>query len=263
VTGSAQGSGDNGIVTRPVAPATAPVCVRLSDGSAAISALPITDNAASLTVDAPVGTPVFVRLSDGASAIATLPVSLAALPALVASTATIGNVGNVAINQTYTVTSAAAIAGGNAKIMFDLFNATGSGKKIKIRELRLICNMATVTGVPFVFSLNKTSAVGTGGTGETVRLMDTTNTVVPAQVTARSAPSGGATSNYVISYFGMHSEETNAAVPLLSRMNIVGDGTVSDGSQPLTIEENAGISIVCNTNSTAGSWYVFIRFTLE
>lgn len=40
-------------------------------------AVPVTDNAGSLTVDAPVATPVFVRLSDGAAAIATLPVSLA------------------------------------------------------------------------------------------------------------------------------------------------------------------------------------------
>lgn len=37
---------------------------------------PVSDNAGSLTVDAPVGTPVFVRLSDGAAAITTLPVSL-------------------------------------------------------------------------------------------------------------------------------------------------------------------------------------------
>ena len=35
----------------------------------------IDDNAGSLTVDAPVGTPVFVRLSDGTAAISTLPVS--------------------------------------------------------------------------------------------------------------------------------------------------------------------------------------------
>jgi hypothetical protein len=40
--------------------------------------VPITDNSGSLTVDAPVGTPAFVRLSDGAAAITTLPVSLAA-----------------------------------------------------------------------------------------------------------------------------------------------------------------------------------------
>lgn len=38
----------------------------------------VDDNSGSLTVDAPVGTPVFVRLSDGSSAISTLPVSLAA-----------------------------------------------------------------------------------------------------------------------------------------------------------------------------------------
>lgn len=41
---------------------------------------PVTDSGGSLTVDAPVGTPVFVRLSDGSAAISTLPVSLASVP---------------------------------------------------------------------------------------------------------------------------------------------------------------------------------------
>lgn len=40
----------------------------------------INDSGNSITVDAPVGTPVFVRLSDGAAAITTLPVSLASVP---------------------------------------------------------------------------------------------------------------------------------------------------------------------------------------
>jgi hypothetical protein len=44
------------------------------------AAIPVTDNAGSLTVDAPVATPVFVRLSDGSAAITTLPVSLASVP---------------------------------------------------------------------------------------------------------------------------------------------------------------------------------------
>ncbi len=38
-------------------------------------AVPVTDNSGSLTVDAPVSTPVFVRLSDGSAAISTLPVT--------------------------------------------------------------------------------------------------------------------------------------------------------------------------------------------
>ena len=58
----------------------------------------VTDNAGSLTVDAPVGTPAFVRLSDGAAAITTLPVSLATLPALTASTANIGDVDVLTVN---------------------------------------------------------------------------------------------------------------------------------------------------------------------
>lgn len=40
----------------------------------------INDSGNSITVDAPVATPVFVRLSDGSSAISTLPVSIASVP---------------------------------------------------------------------------------------------------------------------------------------------------------------------------------------
>lgn len=58
----------------------------------AAAATPVTDNSGSLTVDAPVGTPVFVRLSNGSSAITTLPVSLASLPALAAGTNLVGRV---------------------------------------------------------------------------------------------------------------------------------------------------------------------------
>jgi len=63
---------------------TAPTAV--ADGDAARlwttlnGALHIADAGGSLTVDAPVGTPVFVRLSDGTNAISTLPVSLASVP---------------------------------------------------------------------------------------------------------------------------------------------------------------------------------------
>lgn len=49
-------------------------------GIASMTPLQVGDNSASLTVDAPVGTPVFVRLSDGSAAISTLPVSLASVP---------------------------------------------------------------------------------------------------------------------------------------------------------------------------------------
>ncbi len=49
------------------------------------SALPITDNSGSLTVDAPVGTPVFARLSDGSAALTTAGGQLSVNPATMVS----------------------------------------------------------------------------------------------------------------------------------------------------------------------------------
>ena len=51
---------------------TAGGLVQVHDGGGTLS---VDDGASSLTVDAPVGTPVFVRLSDGAAAISALPVT--------------------------------------------------------------------------------------------------------------------------------------------------------------------------------------------
>src|SRR5213593_941950 len=86
-------------------------------------AVPITDNAGSLTVDAPVGTPAFVRLSDGAAAqvgqktmAASLPVALASdqttLPAVAEiRAATLHVTGTAAVNTALTITLPAAGAG--------------------------------------------------------------------------------------------------------------------------------------------------------
>src|SRR6266487_370598 len=49
------------------------------------AAVPVTDNAGSLTVDAPVGTPVFARLSDGAAVLIGQKVMASSLPVAVAS----------------------------------------------------------------------------------------------------------------------------------------------------------------------------------
>lgn len=54
--------------------------LRVTVASDSTGVLSVDDNGGSLTVDAPVGTPAFVRLSDGAAAITTLPVSLASVP---------------------------------------------------------------------------------------------------------------------------------------------------------------------------------------
>lgn len=87
----------------------------------------VSDNASSLTVDAPVATPVFVRLSDGSAAISTLPVSLSSVPSHAVT-----NVGTFAVQESGSALTAlqliddtvfvddAAFAVGTSKV-----NATG------------------------------------------------------------------------------------------------------------------------------------------
>jgi hypothetical protein len=67
--------------------------------------VPINDNSGSLTVDAPVGTPAFVRLSDGSAAITTLPVSLATVPSHAVT-----NAGTFAVQADTELPAAAALA---------------------------------------------------------------------------------------------------------------------------------------------------------
>lgn len=66
--------------TQPVSLASVPTHAVTLASTTVTGTVAVTDNAGSLTVDAPVATPVHVRLSDGAAAITTLPVSLASVP---------------------------------------------------------------------------------------------------------------------------------------------------------------------------------------
>lgn len=73
--------GNSVAVTGTFWQATQPVSVAATvTVTGAGGTFPVTDSGGSLTIDAPVGTPAFVRLSDGSAAITTLPVSMAAVP---------------------------------------------------------------------------------------------------------------------------------------------------------------------------------------
>jgi hypothetical protein len=93
--------------------------------------IPVSDNGGSFTVDAPATTPVFVRLSSGTAAVdtipvtgtfwqATQPVSIASLPSLTTGTNFIGNIGTVS-----TVTNLSQL-GGNTISMGSGIRSTGT-----------------------------------------------------------------------------------------------------------------------------------------
>ena len=161
---------------------------------------------------------------------------------------------------TYYYQTAQAAAAQN-KIFFEVFNASGSGKILRLRKLFIQSNVATQTGVGMQFDLNRTSAVGTSGTTLTAALADTANAAVPAQVTARSVPTGGATTaGAVFSSPFLSSEETQAGTHFNWAFNYIPEG---ENIQRPTAREGEGLKLTQITNSTAGSWSVCAVITLE
>lgn len=140
-----------------------------------------------------------------------------------------------------------------SKLMADLMNATGSGKLIEIYGVWAIPKSdVAVTGVIAVpIGLFRTSAVGTGGTAAgyntgavltspVITPVDTNNAALPAQITARAAPTAGATiaapwwENYIFT------EETNQATYMSAYTNLL---PVIPDSQPWVLNEGQGLLI--------------------
>lgn len=119
--------------------------------------------------------------------------------------------------------------------LFDIFNATGSGKIIRIRGIWPVQVVTAASAIvpSFEFSVIRTSAVGTGGTAATfegaaspttgllniVRLSTVDAAALPAQITARALPTGGATAAAFWFNIPLVSEETNPATYLSQGIN--------------------------------------------
>lgn len=147
-------------------------------------------------------------------------------------------------------------------IYFDLFNATDSGMNLYVYSvLPVVSGAVAVTGVLGVdLFLNRTSAVGTGGTAATlegtsftaatISGFDATNSVLSPKITARLTPSGGATAGAVLSMASVFTEETAAPVY---------NGTVYEmwakygDIHPIKVRENTGISVVQGAIASVGN----------
>lgn len=144
----------------------------------------------------------------------------------------------------------------------DLFNDSGSGKKLRIKGIFLHPTLTAVTGVGLTWELIRTSAVGTGGSTLTPQPFDSSNTALPAQVTARSKPTGGATTS--ITWYGINSssEETLPYGSLASILNHVKCWDRLD-TQDIVLNEGQGLKVDQTTNSAVGSTNIVIVFTVD
>lgn len=151
-------------------------------------------------------------------------------------------------------------AGAANEITMELFNATGSGVVVRLKKIFLHHNQAAITGVGHQFDVDSTSAVGTGGTAITGRKADSANAAIPAQVTCRHAPSGGATKVATLFSIAQNPEETLPSAAIAPMINWVPEGP---SIQEPVIRENEGIRVIQITSNTAGVWGCLFVVTIE
>ena len=168
----------------------------------------------------------------------------------------------------YRMTCPSQAVGAN-KVFVDLFNATGSG--VSLRVLSAFCyvdNDTAVTGTLGVeVNLTRTTAVGTGGTAATldgtsltaitISEMDTNNPALSANITARSAPTGGATAGALLGQRWVFTEETSAPSGIAGTL---GAEFIRNEGADLIVRENTGLRFVQGTVASVGNLSFEITF---
>ena len=160
---------------------------------------------------------------------------------------------------------------GANKVHCDIFNATGSGKTLKVLSAFCFADIDTaVTGVVAAeVALTRTTAVGTGGpaavangttlTAATIASLDTASAALPAQITARAAPAGGATAGALLGTRFVFTEETNAGAAIAG---LVGAEFVRNEGAEVIVRENTGLRFVQGAVASVGTLTFEITFEL-
>lgn len=166
----------------------------------------------------------------------------------------------------YTIPSQVHVASASA-VHWDLFNADAA-LIVRILSILQIPNITTaVTGVVFDWLLERTTAVGTGGSALTAWLADLNDAALDADITCRSKPTGGATQSTDLRNYSLSSEETNAAtimVASLGGLELVPKPLLPEnGGKGIVLRTNQGIRCVQITNSLAGNTGWLITFSVE
>ncbi len=161
------------------------------------------------------------------------------------------------------------VAFANAKSMLDIFNASGSGRVLRIRRVYQFNNVPiAVTGVLTTMRLVRTSGPATGGSTITPVAHNTVSAALPAQVTAgtdRTNTDVDLFRQYLwsndepaITIFGL--DEWECMVPFAE----VWDAGYGDSDvQPIVCREVQGFHIKHQGSTTVSQTDLEIEFTNE
>jgi hypothetical protein len=174
--------------------------------------------------------------------------------------------------KTYTANSfnigtPAVTAIGNGKSMMAIAN-THASRVVKVWRIWAYPNNSAVTGLMVNFIVRRFTTL-TGGTAITPVPHDSAN--VSVDLTSISVVTG-ATITSPTQMFGcfFSSEEvtvsgaTNNHLLSFYPFCLIWDAGVGDANvEPITLRQNQGCDLLCNTNSTAGNFDIIFEFTVE
>lgn len=156
---------------------------------------------------------------------------------------------------------------GANEVYWDLFNASGSGYTIAVQSVKpIVSGAVAVTGVLGVdLFLTFTSAIGTGGTAATRSGTSLTAATfgalnphagdLPADITARRLPTGGATAGNVINMLEVFTEETNSATYLEKDF-------LAPGHNEVIVPEGFGLRVAQGAVASVGNIAFMVNFGL-
>jgi hypothetical protein len=152
-------------------------------------------------------------------------------------------------------------------VHWDLFNADAA-LIVRVVSILQIPNITTaVTGVVTDWLLERTTAVGTGGSTITPWLPDLNDAALDADITCRSKPTGGATASTDLRSYSLHSEETNAATIQIASMGglelVPFPHLPVNNGKGIVLRQNQGLRCVQVTSSSAGNTGWLITFSVE
>jgi hypothetical protein len=159
-------------------------------------------------------------------------------------------------------------AAGANKVHLDLFNAS-TNRDVEVVSVQPIMSgaVAVVGTVAVDLYLTRTTAVGTGGTAATaegtalnaaaVAKLDPDSPALPATITMRAAPGGGATAGAVLAFDSVFPEETNTATYF--RNNLIKDNWL--GTR-LIVPPSSGIRVVQGAVASVGNVGFLVLFSV-
>ena len=159
---------------------------------------------------------------------------------------------------TYSAWTSTMAASANL-VYWHLYNASGSGKILKLRKIFIQPSQAVNALAAQTWRVSRTSSAGTTGAATiTINKHDSSDPTLPAQVSVQRSYTAGGTETATLFELPISVEETLPSVGLVPYFNIL--PTDGEAITDFVVREGEGLAVK-NVTGGAYSWSVLGTFT--